>query len=97
MLERVQQQALEQDRKRQCEWEQREKRVEDAMNRMANSVIKQKDEHDRKLEDKIRQYEDEKQRRDDREELRRQTNARKNNDAVKEALRAQLLEKHRMK
>lgn len=42
----------------------REKKIEKAMNRMADTVIKQQEENDKILEEKIRKYEKEKEERE---------------------------------
>jgi hypothetical protein len=46
MLERIREEGVQQEKKRQEEWKQRELRIEQAMNRMADTVIKQQADKD---------------------------------------------------
>jgi len=64
MLENIRKAGEEEDKKRALEWEEREKKIKNKMNMMADTVIKKKDEAERDLESKIRKYEEEKERKD---------------------------------
>lgn len=86
MLKEIEKQALQEEKKRQDEWNQREARIAQAMSRMGATVIKKQEEQDRMLEEKIRQYEEEKDRRQVMEEEKRKLKQKKMNQEVQETL-----------
>ncbi|CDW77094.1 UNKNOWN [Stylonychia lemnae] len=97
MIEKLKQQAELEEKKRQEEWNQREKKIEQSMNRLANTVIKKKEENDKQLELKIKQYEEQKHRLESIEEEKRQAILQKNNEQLRKALKDQLDERQQLK
>eukprot|EP00347_Sterkiella_histriomuscorum_P016776 403351895 len=97
MLEQIKQLALDEERKRQELWEAREKKMEQAVNRMANTVVKKQEEQEKMIEQKVKKYEDEKEERDRNEEERRKEAMRMKNEQLKIALQEQLQQKILMK
>jgi hypothetical protein len=57
MLQQLQHIQEQKEQQRAAEWAAREQRISNAMNRMADTVVKRKDLADKLLEDRIRQYE----------------------------------------
>lgn len=87
MLERIRQEGLEQEKKRLEEWKKREQRIEQAMNRMADTVIKKQADKEQALEEKIKVYEEHRLQSEQKDEQRRQLRLRKNNEDLRKALR----------
>ena len=67
------------------------------MNRMANTVVKAKEDEDRKIEQKIARYEELKEERLKAEEQKRQVKLKKNNEEIRKALYMQVEEKKKIK
>lgn len=89
-LERVQQ---EKDQKRASDWAARAQRIANAMNRMADTVVKKQDEADKELECRIKHYEDEKEKVERLEDERRKRRLLEVNEELKRDLRLQLQQK----
>lgn len=88
MLDRQEQDRLQ-------EFRAREQRAQDFQNRMADTVIKGMDERAKKEEDKIRNYEGERERREQREDERKQQRAREEQARMRDFLARQMEDKKR--
>lgn len=82
-----------QDKKRQDEWAAREQRIQNLMNRMADTVVRQKDERNKVLEDQVMQYQLEKERRDFEIETVKRLRKMRKHEEIKKTLDIQMNEK----
>ena len=90
MLQRLQQIQDEKEQKRAAEWAAREQRINNAMSRMADTVVKKQDLAEKQLAERIRQHEQEKNLKDQQEEERRKRRQLQVNEELQKSLKAQL-------
>lgn len=85
------------EKKRADEWAAREARIQDAMGRMAETVLKKSNAQEKELERRVMQYAEERDRKAAQDEINKKNAARKRELEVRETLSKQLQEKRAQK